>query len=116
MAILSGSRRDPLGYDVRMEVYGTKDSVAVGLDAHTPIRSVEAGVPPPVEPVTRGWLDRFKGAYVSEIHAFIEVAAGARATPCTPQDARAAIIVAEAFGRSAETGAPVSVGAGRAGP
>ncbi len=116
MAILSGSRRDPLGYDVRMEVFGTKDSVAVGLDTHTPIRSVEAGVPPPVEPVTRGWLDRFKGAYVSEMHAFIEVAAGVRTTPCTPQDARAAIIVAEALGRSAKTGAPVSVGEGRAEP
>jgi len=115
LAILSGSRRDPLGYDVRMEVYGTEDSVAVGLDAHTPIRSLEAGVPAPVEPVTRGWLDRFKGAYVAEMHAFIEVAAGARATPCTPQDARAAIVVAEAFGRSAETGTPVTVGDRRAG-
>jgi myo-inositol 2-dehydrogenase / D-chiro-inositol 1-dehydrogenase len=110
LAILSGSRRDPLGYDVRMEVFGTEDSVAVGLDPHAPIRSLEEGVPPPVEPVTRGWLDRFRDAYVTEMQAFIEVAAGARPTPCTPRDARAAILVAVACGRSAQTGTPVSVG------
>jgi myo-inositol 2-dehydrogenase/D-chiro-inositol 1-dehydrogenase len=109
LAILSGSRRDPLGYDVRMEVFGTEDSVAVGLDPHAPIRSLEEGVPPPEEPVTSGWLDRFGDAYVAEMHAFIEVAAGARATPCAPEDARAAILVAEACGSSAQTGRPVSV-------
>jgi myo-inositol 2-dehydrogenase/D-chiro-inositol 1-dehydrogenase len=109
LAILSGSRRDPLGYDVRMEVFGTQDSVAVGLDPHAPIRSLEQGVPPPVEPLTRGWLDRFREAYVTEMQAFIEVAAGARPTPCAPRDARAAILVAEACGRSAQTGTPVSV-------
>jgi myo-inositol 2-dehydrogenase/D-chiro-inositol 1-dehydrogenase len=110
LAILSGSRRDPLGYDVRMEVFGTEDSVAVGLDPHAPIRSLEEGMPPPAEPVTKGWLDRFGEAYVTEMQAFIEVAAGARPSPCTPRDARAAIIVAEACGRSAQTGTPVSVG------
>jgi myo-inositol 2-dehydrogenase/D-chiro-inositol 1-dehydrogenase len=113
IAILSGSRRDPLGYDVRMEVFGTEDSVAVGLDPHAPIRSLEEGVPPPVEPVTRGWLDRFREAYVTEMHAFIEVAAGVRLNLCTPRDARAAILVAEACARSAQTGAPVSVGDGK---
>jgi myo-inositol 2-dehydrogenase/D-chiro-inositol 1-dehydrogenase len=109
LAILSGSRRDPLGYDVRMEVFGTEDSVAVGLDPHAPIRSLEEGVPPPVEPVIRGWLDRFQAAYTAEVQAFIEVAAGARKSPCTPQDARAAILVAEACRRSAEAKKPVTV-------
>jgi myo-inositol 2-dehydrogenase/D-chiro-inositol 1-dehydrogenase len=92
-----------------MEVFGTEDSVAVGLDPHAPIRSLEEGVPPPVEPVTRGWLDRFREAYATEMQAFLEVAAGARPTPCTPGDARAAILVAEACRRSAQTGTPVSV-------
>jgi myo-inositol 2-dehydrogenase/D-chiro-inositol 1-dehydrogenase len=109
LAILSGSRRDPLGYDVRMEVFGTEDTVAVGLDPQTPIRSLEEGVPPPVEPVTRGWLDRFGAAYEAEMQAFLDVAAGARPSPCTPEDARAAILVAEACGRSAKSARPVSV-------
>ncbi len=43
LAVLSGSRQDPLGYDVRMEVFGTEDSVAVGLDARTPHPVARAG-------------------------------------------------------------------------
>lgn len=109
LAILSGTRRDPLGYDVRMEVFGTGDSVAVGLDPHAPIRSVEPGVPPPAEPVTTGWLKRFEHAYHSEMDAFVDVALGRRPSPSTPEDARAALVVAEACGASLREGRPVPV-------
>src|SRR5207237_4529655 len=47
LGILSGTRHDPLGYDVRLEVFGTADSIAVGVDARSPIRSVEPGAPQP---------------------------------------------------------------------
>ena len=50
MAMLCGVRTDPIGYDVRMEVFGTDDSLAVGLDDQTPIKSVEAGHPLPADP------------------------------------------------------------------
>jgi myo-inositol 2-dehydrogenase / D-chiro-inositol 1-dehydrogenase len=109
LAILSGTRQDPWGYDVRMEVFGTRDSVAIGLDAHTPIRSVERGVPPPVEPVTLGWLDRFEQAYRAEMDAFVDVACGRQPSPCTPEDARAALVIAEACGVSARKGGPARV-------
>src|ERR687889_479540 len=46
VAVLTGGRHDPLGYDVRAEVFGSRDSVAVGVDARTPLRSVEPGVQP----------------------------------------------------------------------
>ena len=36
LAILSGTRHDPLGYDVRLEAFGTADSIAVGLDDAEP--------------------------------------------------------------------------------
>ena len=39
MGILSSTRHDPLGYDIRMELFGSRDSVAVGLDTRTPLRS-----------------------------------------------------------------------------
>src|SRR5437763_6364400 len=45
LAIVSGTRHDPLGYDVRLEVFGTADSIAVGVDARSPYRSVEDGAP-----------------------------------------------------------------------
>lgn len=104
LAILSGTRQDPLGYDVRMEVFGTRDSVAIGLDPHAPIRSVEPDVPPPAEPVTVGWLERFEQAYRTEMEAFVEVALGKRPSPCTPEDARAALVIAEACGASVREG------------
>lgn len=109
VAILSGSRQDPVGYDIRMEVFGTEDSVAIGLDSHTPIRSVEPDASPPTEPVTTGWLERFERAYRAEMDAFVEVALGARPSPCTPEDARAALAVAEACGESVRAGRPVKV-------
>lgn len=109
LAILSGSRQDPLGYDVRMEVFGTRDSVAIGLDPHTPIRSVEPGVSPPAEPVTTGWLERFEPAYRSEMDVFVDVALGRRPSPCSPEDAREALVIAEACGDSSRDGRPVRV-------
>ena len=109
LAIMSGTRQDPLGYDVRMEVFGTGDSVAIGLDPHAPIRSVEPGVPPPAEPVTVGWLERFEQAYRAEMDAFVDVAFGRRPSPCTPEDARAALVVAEACGASVRIGGPAQV-------
>lgn len=109
LAILSGTRQDPLGYDVRMEIFGTSDSVAIGLNPHTPIRSVEPGGRPPADPVTVGWLERFEQAYQMEMEAFVEVALGRQPSPCTPEDARAALVVAEACETSSREKRPVRV-------
>jgi myo-inositol 2-dehydrogenase/D-chiro-inositol 1-dehydrogenase len=109
LAVLSSTRQDPLGYDVRMEVFGTRDSVAIGLDPHAPIRSVEPDVPPPAEPVTTGWLERFEHAYRAEMDVFVDVALGRRSSPCTPKDARVALVIAEACGASSREGGPVRV-------
>lgn len=98
-----------MGYDVRMEVFGTMDSVTIGLDPHTPIRSVEPGVSPPAEPVTIGWLERFEHAYRAEMDAFVEMALGTRPSPCTPEDARAALVMAEACMVSVREGRTVRV-------
>ena len=53
LAVLTGTRHDPLGYDVRLEVFGTGDSIAVGLDARSPLRSVEPGASAPRRPRLR---------------------------------------------------------------
>lgn len=108
LATLCGSRVDPLGYDVRMEVFGTQDSLAVGVDSHSPIRSVEDGVPAPQEPYTE-WLPRFGDSYRAEMDAFLAVARGETESPCTVHDARAALLIAEACRRSLDAGGPVEV-------
>lgn len=109
LAVITGVRTDPHGYDVRMEVFGTDDSVAVGLDPHTPIRTLDPGLDLPHAPVTTGWLERFGAAYRAEMEEFVENVVANRPSPCTVDDARAALRVAEACRRSRKIGRPVLV-------
>ncbi|MDJ0925645.1 MAG: Gfo/Idh/MocA family oxidoreductase [Acidimicrobiia bacterium] len=93
-ALMSGIRHDPVGHDVRMELFGTGDSVSVGLAPDLPLRSVEVGMPEPVQPTPKGFLDRFAAAYQDEIDTFVDVALGKATSPCTPEDAREALRIA----------------------
>jgi myo-inositol 2-dehydrogenase/D-chiro-inositol 1-dehydrogenase len=52
-------------------------------------------------------MERFRDAYRAELAAFTEVAAGTRPSPCTAQDARAALAVADAATLSRAEGRPV---------
>jgi myo-inositol 2-dehydrogenase/D-chiro-inositol 1-dehydrogenase len=105
--VLTVSRHDPLGYDVRAEVFGSKDSIAVGLGPQTPIRSVEPGVPPPAGPVWPDFLVRFESAYAAEFAAFVAFARGDIPSPCTAHDGVAALRIAEAATRSLHEHRPV---------
>ena len=101
------TRHDPLGYDIRTEVFGSKDSVSVGLGPRTPLRSVEPGVPPPAGPAWKDFLVRFESAYAAEFAAFITVARREAQSPCTASDGVAALRVAEAADRSLHEHRPV---------
>lgn len=106
-AVLTVTRHDPLGYDVRTELFGSGDSVAVGLGPQTPLRSVEPGVPPPAGPAWSDFLVRFEAAYAAEFEAFVAVARGEATSPCTARDGVAALRVAEAADRSLREHRPV---------
>jgi myo-inositol 2-dehydrogenase / D-chiro-inositol 1-dehydrogenase len=107
--ILSGTRHDPVGYDVRMELFGSRDSVAVGLDARTPLRSLEkTGGPAPSDPYA-SFLDRFAAAYRAELTTFVDVAAGRASNPCPPEDALEAMRVAVACDLSRREHRPVQL-------
>lgn len=41
---IDGSRHDPRGYDVRMELLGSEDAIVVGLDERTPLTRAEGRV------------------------------------------------------------------------
>ncbi len=88
------------GHDVRMEVMGELGAVGVGLDDSLALRSVEPGVDFPPGPPHWSFMERFRPAYVAELTAFLEVAAGRTASPCTVRDALEAFRVAEACERS----------------
>lgn len=107
LAILSVTRSNPLGYDVRMELLGSGDHIAVGADDRTPLRSVEPGMAGPAASPYANFQDRFTIAYREEIAAFIDVAGGRSESPCTARDALEAMRVALACSRSREERRPV---------
>jgi len=108
-ALLSGTRYNAAGYDVRLEVLGSADSISVGLDDRLPLRSVEAGVSFPSGPPWALFMDRFAPAYRAELAAFVQVAAGERESPCTVRDSLQTALVAEACEVSRRDRRPVLV-------
>jgi len=109
LVLVSGTRRDPLGYDVRLEVFGTGDSIVVGQDARSPIRSVEPDARPRRGSAYRDFWDRFEPAYRNELAAFVETVRTGAPSPCSLDEARAALTVALAAERSRAERRPVSI-------
>lgn len=109
LAVVSNTRYNGRGYDVRLEVHGSDDSIAVGWEDRLPLRSVEPGVTFPAGTPHDFFMDRFADAYRAELSAFTEVVAGTRATPCSVADAIEVGWVAEACTRSLREHRPVAV-------
>jgi myo-inositol 2-dehydrogenase / D-chiro-inositol 1-dehydrogenase len=109
LATATATRYNGAGYDVRMELSGSAGSIGVGVDARTPLTSVEPGAAPaPARPWT-GFLERFEGAYRAELEVFVRVAAGKADNPCTGAEALRALQVAEACELSRAERRPVRV-------
>jgi myo-inositol 2-dehydrogenase/D-chiro-inositol 1-dehydrogenase len=98
--VITGARHDPIGYDFRAEILGSGDSIAVGIDGRTPLHSVQPGAPPPPADPYRGFLDRFRDAFIAETAAFVDLALGRGSNPCPPEEALSALRVAVACDRS----------------
>ncbi|MGW6293588.1 Gfo/Idh/MocA family protein [Streptomyces sp. NPDC055058] len=109
LAVVSNSRHNARGYDVRMELHGFEDSIAVGLEDKLPLRSVEPGVTFPSGTPHDFFMDRFTAAYRAELTAFTEVVAGSRPSPCTIEDALEAGWIAEACTLSLHEHRPVTL-------
>jgi myo-inositol 2-dehydrogenase/D-chiro-inositol 1-dehydrogenase len=108
-ALVSLTRYNAAGYDVRLEVLGSKAGVVVGLDDRVPLRSVEPDVPALRGPAYPGFMERFRPAYVFELETFVSVVAGRTENPCPPVYALEAFYIAEACEVSRREGRPVKV-------
>ncbi|MEO8518393.1 MAG: Gfo/Idh/MocA family oxidoreductase [Dermatophilaceae bacterium] len=109
IALISGSRYNARGYDVRLEALGSKDSVSVGMDDKMPLSSLEEGVDFPSATPYVDFLARFHTAYVEEMAAFTDLVAGRIETPCSAHEALQAFLVAEACDLSRREGRPVNL-------
>ncbi len=106
-AVLIGGRHDPLGYDHRIEVLGSRDSLAVGLDPRTPLTSLEPGGPVAAPDAYPGFPERFRRAYLNEMAVFVDVVAGRAENPSPVRDSLVSLRLADACDISRRSGAPV---------
>lgn len=103
------SRNNGQGYDVRMELAGSRGQVTVGLEPKMPLVSAEPGVTFPDAEPWNDFIARFKECYEVELAEFVDVVAGKKPSPCTVDDALEALYVTLALGVSRREGRPVKV-------
>lgn len=109
IGVISNTRTNARGYDVRLEVHGSADSVAAGLDDGLPLRATQPGITWPAGPAHAFFMDRLTEAFRRELATFCDVAAGSVPSPCTIEDAMGTTWVAEAATLSAREHRPVPV-------
>lgn len=109
IGVVSNTRTNGRGYDVRLEVHGVADAVAAGLDEGLPLRSTHPGATWPTGPAHGFFMDRLAEAFRTELATFTRVAAGQEANPCTVDDAMGTAWTAEAATMSAAEHRPVTL-------
>jgi myo-inositol 2-dehydrogenase / D-chiro-inositol 1-dehydrogenase len=103
---IDGSRHDPRGYDVRIELLGSEDALVVGLGERTPLTPAGGAAP---DGAWKSFAERFAGAFAAETDAFVGLVRDGGDSPCPPESALEALRVAEACERSRAEGRPVAM-------
>jgi myo-inositol 2-dehydrogenase/D-chiro-inositol 1-dehydrogenase len=109
LASITGARANPLGYDHRVEVIGSRDAVCAGWTQRTPLRSVDPGADGrPTDPWP-AFADRFGAAYMAEVDAFVRLVRDGGPNRSPGRGALEAMRVAAAAERSLAEHRPVAV-------
>jgi len=110
LASITGSRANPLGYDHRTEVIGSRDAACAGWTERTPLRSADPnGLPGPIDPYP-AFPDRFGPAYRAEVEAFVALCRGEAENRSPGPSALEALRIAVAADRSRAEHRPVAIG------
>jgi myo-inositol 2-dehydrogenase/D-chiro-inositol 1-dehydrogenase len=97
LAVVTGGRPNPPGYDARLEAVGSEGSLAAGLDARTPAHARGPGSPRPYA----HFAERFSEAYAAEMAGFV-AAIGGGENRCPWRDAYEALRLSVTAERSLE--------------
>jgi myo-inositol 2-dehydrogenase/D-chiro-inositol 1-dehydrogenase len=106
---IDGTRHDPRGQDVRVELAGQDDVVVAGLGPRTPLRAVDPGGYTPAGPGWESSYERFAPAHAAETDAFVALVQDRGSSPCPPSAALEALRIADACELSRATGRPVTL-------
>lgn len=108
-AVITGSRHDPFGYDVRVEVLAAREVVGVGTATAAIPRTLDPNAPTFEYPSFGGFSDRFSEAFRQETAVFIDAVATGKPAPTPGSEAVAALEAAIAAEESWKTGRRVSL-------
>ncbi len=109
LGLMTALRHNEAGYDIHVEIHAEKDTIGIGIDPRTPLRSVEADAPKLAGPAYPSFFVRFGDAYKAELAHFLQFATGKAEDACTASDALEALRIAEAAGRSWRERRPVAL-------
>lgn len=106
IGVIDNSRKATYGYDQRVEIFGSKGSVTVENDRPT---SVEISTAEGVfkDKLKHFFLERYKDAYITETHSFIQSILYDKPIVCTGNDGLQAELIAKAAQESLISGQPV---------
>ncbi|MEQ8966943.1 MAG: Gfo/Idh/MocA family oxidoreductase [Azospirillaceae bacterium] len=102
------SRRSGIGFDQRVEAYGSVASATVENALDAPFALHDAGGRRG-GPLPHHFPERYAAAYPAQLAAFVSAVRDGGPVPTTAADGLRALLLAEACGRSAWTGAPVAI-------
>lgn len=109
LGVVSNTRYNGAGYDVRLELHGSAGSISAGLDHGLPMSSADPSVDFPTGPAHTFFMDRLAEAFRREVAVFVDVVAGRVPSPCTMADGLESSWIAEACTRSLTEHRPVRV-------
>ncbi len=107
LATITNSRRSTYGYDVRIEVAGSKGKLALGEERRTAVRTyTETGVS---HDFVGSYWELFEAAYVAELRHFVQCVAQYKAPEVTGEDGLRALQIALLADRSSREGRSLSM-------
>jgi len=108
LGVIDNSRKAVYGYDQRVEVFGSKGSIAVNNDHLTnTVISNEQGII--AHNPKNFFMDRYKEAYIEEIKAFCDCILNDKTPPVTGKDGLEPVVIGLAAKQSLKEGRPVKI-------
>jgi myo-inositol 2-dehydrogenase/D-chiro-inositol 1-dehydrogenase len=105
---IDNCRRASYGYDQRVEVLGSKGSIATANN-HPNAVTISDGHSVRRDLPLNFFMDRYTESFATEVAAFAEAVLHDRPTPVTGQDGRAPVVMGLAAGKSHREGRPVKL-------
>ncbi|MGO4548215.1 inositol 2-dehydrogenase [Paenibacillus sp. 2TAB23] len=108
LGVIDNSRQAAYGYDQRVEVFGSKGSVAAGND-HPNTTEVSSAEGVSRDKPLHFFLERYNEAYIDETRQFIACLANGQPLPVTGEDGVKAEMIALAAKLSHQLGRPIKI-------